>query len=84
MIWKNLPNNKITYKHGFECPYVSFSYFVILGKGCENWISYIALLAELNFPLFFQSILGIVISALTGSEDPEEVSLMAKQATEVT
>lgn len=30
-----------------------------------------------------QSILGIVISALTGSEDPEEVSLMAKQATEV-
>lgn len=30
-----------------------------------------------------QSIIGIVISALTGSEDPEEVSLMAKQATEV-
>ena len=32
---------------------------------------------------FFQSILGIFISALTGSEDPEEVALMAKQGTEV-
>jgi len=30
-----------------------------------------------------QSILGIVISALTGSEDPSEVAVMAKQATEV-
>jgi len=30
-----------------------------------------------------QSILGIFISALTGSEDPEEVALMAKQGTEV-
>ena len=31
----------------------------------------------------FQSILGIVISALTGSEDPSEVAVMAKQASEV-
>jgi len=30
-----------------------------------------------------QSILGIVISALTGSEDPSEVAVMAKQASEV-
>merc|ERR1712008_59851 len=30
-----------------------------------------------------QSILGIVISALTGSEDPGEVAVMAKQASEV-
>merc|ERR1712183_729578 len=30
-----------------------------------------------------QSILGIFISALTGSEDPEEVALMAKQGTEM-
>jgi len=30
-----------------------------------------------------ESILGIVISALTGSEDPSEVAVMAKQATEV-
>ena len=32
---------------------------------------------------YFQSILGIFISALTGSQDPEEVALMAKQGTEV-
>ena len=31
----------------------------------------------------FQSIMGILISALTGSEDPQEVAIMAKQATEV-
>merc|ERR1712223_1977127 len=30
-----------------------------------------------------QSILGIIISALTGSEDPSEVAVMAKQASEV-
>jgi len=30
-----------------------------------------------------QSILGIVISALTGSQDPSEVAVMAKQASEI-
>jgi hypothetical protein len=30
-----------------------------------------------------QTVLGTVISALTGSEDPSEVATMAKQATEV-
>ena len=37
----------------------------------------------LYLPTNFQSILGIVISALTGSEDPSEVAVMAKQASEV-
>ena len=38
-----------------------------------------------NKPMFYflQAILGTVISALTGSEDPKEVSKMAVQATEV-
>ena len=31
----------------------------------------------------FQTVLGTVISAMTGSEDPAEVATMAKQATEV-
>jgi len=30
-----------------------------------------------------ESIMGIVISALTGSENPSEVAVMAKQASEV-
>ncbi len=31
----------------------------------------------------FQAVLGTMISAMTGSEDPKEVAQMAKQATEV-
>ena len=38
----------------------------------------------LSFSRFFlQAIMGTVISALTGSEDPSEVAVMAKQASEV-
>ena len=31
----------------------------------------------------FQAVLGTIISAVTGSENPQEVAVMAKQATDV-
>ena len=39
----------------------------------------------LNLPLLieFQAVLGTIISAVTGSENPQEVAVMAKQATDV-
>ena len=61
---------------------------VMKQKGCENYDKsiyiYWVALSILNFwYLTFQAILGTVISAVTGSENPQEVAVMAKQATDV-
>ena len=44
---------------------------------------YSKFLLAITFHIFLQTVMGIVISAMTGSEDPAEVSQMAKQASEV-